>query len=164
MEKARKIYNEMILDKANNNKFSSVWLEFYDLEKQFGDEKHQRKLLYRALNDVSNNDEKEIIYDHLHKFEKLNGNINQFNNFYTKYEQFMQQRRIELAQLAESNKKNNKKKEVTEERKPFQQKSQKDQQQSKRPNQQVKDNIKEGKGNENNLKRKVCLKESIFNN
>ena len=74
MDQCRKIYNEMILAKSDQCKYSSVWIEFYDLEREFGDEKHQRKLLNRALNEVLSVDEKEIIYELLVKFEKLNGN------------------------------------------------------------------------------------------
>jgi hypothetical protein len=89
MEKARKIYNEMILDKSDIGKItSSIWIEFYDLERKFGDEKHQRKLLNRALSELTDQNEKEIIFDSLFKFEKLNGNTNQFSNVYFKYEQF----------------------------------------------------------------------------
>jgi hypothetical protein len=97
MEKSRRIFNEMIITKGNVGKFAVEWIEFYDLEKVYGDEKHQRKLLNRALNEVRDNTEKEIIYDLLFKFEKLNGNINQFNVFYWKYQQFKQSLQIELA-------------------------------------------------------------------
>jgi hypothetical protein len=88
MDQCRKIYNEMILAKSDQCKYSSVWIEFYDLEREFGDEKHQRKLLNRALNEVLSVDEKEIIYELLVKFEKLNGNVQQYSNVYFKYEQF----------------------------------------------------------------------------
>lgn len=88
MDQCRKIYNEMILSKSDYCKYSSVWLEFYDLEREFGDEKHQRKLLMRALNEVTSINDKEIIYDLLIKFEKLNGNIQQYSSIYLKYEQF----------------------------------------------------------------------------
>lgn len=97
MEKARKIFNEMIITKGNVGKFAVEWIEFYDLEKMYGDEKHQRKLLNRALNEVRDNLEKEIIYELIFKFEKLNGNVNHFNAFYWKYQQFKQNLQIELA-------------------------------------------------------------------
>ena len=97
MEKTRRIFNEMILNKGNVGKFAVEWLEFYDLEKLYGDEKHQRKLLNRALNEVKDATEKEIIYELLLKFEKLNGNVHQFNTLYWKYEQFKLARQIELA-------------------------------------------------------------------
>jgi hypothetical protein len=99
MEKARKIYNEMILAKCDLGKYvSSIWVEFYDLEKQFGDEKHQRKLLNRAVNELADGDEKDIVYDLLVKFEKLNGNVHQFSQAYTKYESFKKAREIEMSQ------------------------------------------------------------------
>lgn len=87
MEKSRKIYNEMILAKTDAARYSQIWLEFYDLEKDYGDKKHQRKLLNRALNEV-NMDEKDIIYETFFKFEKLNGNVIQHSNIYFRYEQF----------------------------------------------------------------------------
>ncbi len=87
----------MIITKGNVGKFAVEWIEFYDLEKMYGDEKHQRKLLNRALNEVRDNLEKEIIYELIFKFEKLNGNVNQFNAFYWKYQQFKQNLQIELA-------------------------------------------------------------------
>jgi len=98
MEKCRKIYNEMILSKGNISKYAQVWLEFYELEKQFGDEKHQRKLLNRAVNELESNDEKEIVYEELLKFEKLNGNVHQFGNFNLRYQQFRQLRDKEIAE------------------------------------------------------------------
>ena len=104
MEKSRKIYNEMILGKSDIGKLtSSIWLEFFDLEKQYGDEKHQRKLLNRALNELNENEnEIEILFDELLKFEKLNGNAQQLSNIYSKYEQFKQKKEAAkaVAQLA----------------------------------------------------------------
>ena len=87
----------MILSKGNVGKFAVEWLEFYDMEKLYGDEKHQRKLLNRALNEIKDNSEKEIIYDLLIKFEKLSGNISQFNAVNCKYQQFKQQLQLELS-------------------------------------------------------------------
>ena len=88
MDQSRRIYNEMIIAKSDHYKYSPIWIEFYDLEKQFGDEKHQRKLLNRALNEVVASEDKEVIYEILVKFEKLNGSVQQFSNVYYKYEAF----------------------------------------------------------------------------
>ncbi len=77
----------MILAKTNAAKFSQIWIEFFDLEKEFGDNKHQRKLLNRALNEV-NMDEKEVIYEIFFKLEKFSGNVQQQANIYFRYEQF----------------------------------------------------------------------------
>lgn len=87
MEKSRKIYNEMILAKTDAARYAQIWLEFFDLEKEFGNEKHQRRVLNRALNEV-NMDEKEIIYEIFSKFEKHNGNVQHHANIYFRYEQF----------------------------------------------------------------------------
>lgn len=105
MERTRKIYNERILAKSNLGEYSSeVWLEYYALEMQFGDEKHQRKLLNRALNELKDDREKEIIYEVLLKFEKLNGNISQFSSINEKYEQFKQKVLAELSKKKNHNK------------------------------------------------------------
>jgi predicted transcriptional regulator len=96
MEKARKIFNEMIITRGSLSKYAHDWAEFYEIEKVYGDEKHQRKLLNRAVNEVVESNEKEVIYDLLYKFEKLNGNAHQFNSVYTKYEQFKEMRQLEL--------------------------------------------------------------------
>ena len=96
MEKSRKIFNEMILAKTDASQYAQIWLEFYDLEKEFGDEKHQRKLLNRALNEVSGQ-EKETIFDVLLKFEKLNGNAQQHANVYFKCEHFKEACKVEAA-------------------------------------------------------------------
>ena len=98
----------MILSKSDYCKYSSVWLEFYDLEREFGDEKHQCKLLMPALNEVSSINDKEIIYDLLIKFEKLNGNIQQYSSIYLKYEQFrLEQEQKNNNKLGIINQKNN---------------------------------------------------------
>ena len=152
MEKSRRIFNEMIITKGNVGKFAVEWLEFYDLEKLYGDEKHQRKLLNRALNEVKDNAEKEIIYDLLFKFEKFTGNVNQYNAIYWKYQQFKQQRQIELANLA------NKKYEKPQ-NKPF--KKTESHQTEKKPAIIAGDASKTSKPsqqlNSNNLKRKVSF-------
>ena len=99
MDRARKIFNEMILAKSDIGKItSSIWVEFYDLERKYGDEKHQRKLLSRALLELTDNAEKEVVYDLIVKFEKLNGNIYQFSTVYTKYEHFRSLRAAEIAE------------------------------------------------------------------
>ena len=93
MEKSRKIYNDMILAKTNAAKFTQIWIEFFDLEKEFGDGKHQRKLLNRALNEV-NMDEKDVIYEVFFRFEKYSGNVQQQANIYFRYEQFKEVSRV----------------------------------------------------------------------
>ncbi|CAF0720727.1 unnamed protein product [Brachionus calyciflorus] len=87
MDKSRKIYNEMILAKSDIGEIShEVWIDFYQLEIQYGDEKHQRKLLNRALNELKYDTDKQVILELLVNFEKLNGNIGHFKTAYHKYE------------------------------------------------------------------------------
>jgi hypothetical protein len=106
MDKARRIYNEMILGKSDIGKITStIWIEFFELERQYGDEKHQRKLLNRALGELTDNSEKEIIYDTLIKFEKLNGSVHQYTAVYAKYEQFKAAREADIAEKRAKSKK-----------------------------------------------------------
>ena len=100
MEHARKIYNEQIMCKGSIGKHASEWLEFYDLERSYGDEKHQRKLLTRALNqlDANNDRERAVILHELLKFEKLNGNVSQANNAFMRYEEFKEQQLVKQHQ------------------------------------------------------------------
>lgn len=81
MEQARKIWNEMIIQKGMG-KYSQEWIEYFNFEREFGDEKHQRKVLYRALNEVT--DSPEVICDLLLKFEKYNGSIDSYWSAYTR--------------------------------------------------------------------------------
>lgn len=160
MEKSRKIYNEMILNKGNNSKYLSEWLEFYDLEKQFGDEKHQRKLLNRSLNELVNDSDKEYVCDLIYKFEKLNGNASQYKNAFLKLQQIKD---INLLKLAEKNQskeqfsKTNKKFDNKNDNKKPQEKkagqTQSQQVKSKDTTQAPKKNVENG----SNLKRKVRI-------
>ncbi len=159
MEKSRKIYNEMILNKGNNSKYLSEWLEFYDLEKQFGDEKHQRKLLNRALNELVNENDKEIISELIYKFEKINGNASQYKNAYLKYQQIKDSNLIKLAEKNKSNdqySKTNKKFDNKIDNKKPQDKKSGQKHLPAKPNDatQVSKKIAE---NGNNLKRKVTI-------
>lgn len=86
----------MILAKSDIGEVSSeIWIDFYQLEIQYGDEKHQRKLLNRALNELKYDAEKQIIFELLNKFEKLNGNIGHFSSVYNKYELFKNKLQVE---------------------------------------------------------------------
>lgn len=109
MEKARKIFNEMILDKSQLGKYSSsIWLEFIEFERQYGDEKHERKLLTRAIHELIDDEEREIIYDVAQRFEKLNGNVHQFAKIYSKFEAFRAKREAEKERAAKEAKKSGK--------------------------------------------------------
>lgn len=78
----------MILAKSDIGQVSSeIWLDFFQLETQYGDEKHQRKLLHRALNELKYDQDKQIIYELLIDLEKLTGNAGQFSSVYFKNEE-----------------------------------------------------------------------------
>lgn len=161
MEKTRKIFNEMILDKSQLGKYSSsIWLEFCELERQFGDEKHERKLLTRALNELVDDDEREFMYEAAQRFEKLNGSVQQYARVYGKFEAFRARRAAEkekAAKEAASAAKNNK----TAGGKPGagSSKQQKSQQQSSETTNnkgaRSKSNNNETSNNNNTMKRKV---------
>lgn len=109
MEKARKIFNEMILDKSQLGKYSSsIWIEFIEFERQYGDEKHERKLLTRALHELLDDEERDVIYDVAQRFEKLNGNVHQFAKIYNKFEAFRAKREADKEQAAKEAKKSGK--------------------------------------------------------
>lgn len=145
MEKSRKIYNEMILAKTDAARYAQIWLEFFELEKEFGNEKHQRRLLNRALNEV-NMDEKEIIYDLFSKFEKHNGNVQQHANIYFRYEQFR-----EISLLIASRKKNKTQQQAVSASVDFQKPKQARSEQTKQPLEASKKSLDRS----NSLKRKV---------
>jgi hypothetical protein len=149
IEQARKIWNEMIIQRGMNQ-FCSEWIEFYEFEKEFGDEKHQRKVLLRGLNDCV--DSNEHLCELLLKFEKQNGTIESFTLAKLKCDKIFDQINAENAKIAakdEELKKSQNKKPKQQE--PPQQK--KPQQQQKQPKQKEVQNKQT-----NNLKRKVsCL-------
>jgi squamous cell carcinoma antigen recognized by T-cells 3 len=98
IEGARKIWNERIINKPSFSLYASEWLEFLELEKEFGDEKHQRKVLTRALHECQDKggdkgkENRQLILETYYKFEKLNGNVHQFNNAFMKLEHFKQKK------------------------------------------------------------------------
>ena len=78
IEHARQIWNgRTLMNKTHNQMLSNLWKNYYYMELNFGDEKHARKVLYRALNYVSTMDFPMIICDLLLDHEKKYGNIQQ---------------------------------------------------------------------------------------
>ena len=81
------------LDKERFNTVKSYKILKTELDKADGPEKFKvfmaELVKPRVLPLVEDRDpDKEIIYDLLIKFEKLNGNIQQYSSIYLKYEQF----------------------------------------------------------------------------
>ena len=141
IEQARKIWNEMVIQRGMNQ-FCNEWIEFYEFEKEFGDEKHQRKVLLRGLNDCL--DSKESICELLLKFEKQNGTIESYTHAKIKCDKIFEQINYENLRNAEEEQlkqKQNKKPQQKIEQKKQQPKQQKEIQDKKM----------------NNLKRKVSF-------
>ncbi|XP_072043836.1 LOW QUALITY PROTEIN: squamous cell carcinoma antigen recognized by T-cells 3-like [Amphiura filiformis] len=71
MEKARGIWNDVMASGYGNQ--AQMWLEYYNLERTFGDNKHCRKILHRAVNSAS--DWPESVCDALVNFEREEGTL-----------------------------------------------------------------------------------------
>jgi hypothetical protein len=141
MEQARKIWNEMIIQRGLGQ-LSTEWIEFFQFEKEFGDEKHQRKVLLRGLNE--SNDSKEILCDLLLKFEKQNGTIESYTVAKLKCDKIFNQINAEIERkLVEEEEEK-----VKQNKKPQQKQPQKE---KSKPKQQKQDKDAQNK----NLKRKV---------
>ena len=134
IEQARKIWNELIIQKGMNQ-FCSEWIEFYEFEREFGDEKHQRKILLRGLNDSV--DSKESLCELLLKFEKQNGTIESYSLAKLKCDKIIDEINAENARIAQEELKKKQSKKPKQQEPP-------QQQQNKQPKQK-----------DNNLKRKV---------
>ena len=97
MEQARKIWNEMIIQKGLG-KSAQNWIEFYEFENQFGEDKHKRKVLLRSLNEAI--DMQDVLCDMLRRFEKQNGTTEQIITANKKIEAVMKKyneaREVEL--------------------------------------------------------------------
>uniref|UniRef100_A0A0P4WF69 RRM domain-containing protein n=1 Tax=Scylla olivacea TaxID=85551 RepID=A0A0P4WF69_SCYOL len=78
-ERTREIWNDIIMKRNNNFKSSNLWLEFINLERSFGSEKHCRKLFRRALERVW--DEVEIISLAYLRFEQETGDLESMEEF-----------------------------------------------------------------------------------
>ncbi|KAL3858472.1 hypothetical protein ACJMK2_013061 [Sinanodonta woodiana] len=86
MEKSRQLWNEILIQGQANE--ASVWLEYYRLERAYGDSKHCRRVLQRALNSVT--DFPESIVDAYINFEREEGTLDQYDQAVTKCEAQMQ--------------------------------------------------------------------------
>jgi hypothetical protein len=80
IEHARQIWNgRTLMNKTHNQIISNLWKNYYYMEINHGDEKHARKVLYRALNYIQTMDYPVIICDVLLEHEQKYGNIQQVN-------------------------------------------------------------------------------------
>ncbi|XP_027207543.2 squamous cell carcinoma antigen recognized by T-cells 3 [Penaeus vannamei] len=108
MERAREIWNDIIMRRNNNFKNVSLWLEFINLERCYGTEKHCRKLFRRALERVW--DWVESIGSAYLRFEQETGTIESMEEFQKRYEDRMfivnKKRAEDAAKLGEGNENN----------------------------------------------------------
>lgn len=86
-ERAREIWNDIIMKRNNNFKNSDLWLEFINLERSFGSRKHCRKLFRRALERVW--DRVEAIGIAYLRFEQETGDLESMTEFKKRYEDRM---------------------------------------------------------------------------
>jgi hypothetical protein len=78
IDHARQIWNgRTLMSKSHNQLISNLWKNYYYTEINYGDEKHARKVLYRALNHIQTMDYPLIICDILLEHEKKYGTIQQ---------------------------------------------------------------------------------------
>lgn len=78
IDHARKIWNgPTLMNKSHNQMISNLWKNYYFMELQYGDDKHARKVLYRALNHIQTIDYPWSICEILSEHEKKYGNIQQ---------------------------------------------------------------------------------------
>ncbi|CAF1247873.1 unnamed protein product [Adineta ricciae] len=78
IDRARQIWNgRTLMSKTHNQLIANLWKNFYYTEIHFGDEKHARRVLYRALNHIETMDYPMSVCDLLLEHEKKYGTIEQ---------------------------------------------------------------------------------------
>uniref|UniRef100_A0A669B6J7 Spliceosome associated factor 3, U4/U6 recycling protein n=1 Tax=Oreochromis niloticus TaxID=8128 RepID=A0A669B6J7_ORENI len=71
MQKARELWDSIMT--KGNAKYANMWLEYYNLERSYGDSIHCRKALHRAVQCTS--DYPEHVCDVLLSFERVEGSL-----------------------------------------------------------------------------------------
>uniref|UniRef100_A0A672P5G3 Spliceosome associated factor 3, U4/U6 recycling protein n=1 Tax=Sinocyclocheilus grahami TaxID=75366 RepID=A0A672P5G3_SINGR len=71
MQKARELWDSIMT--KGNAKYANMWLEYYNLERSYGDAAHCRKALHRAVQCTS--DYPEHVCDVLLNFERVEGSL-----------------------------------------------------------------------------------------
>ncbi|CAF0880688.1 unnamed protein product [Rotaria sp. Silwood1] len=88
IEHARKIWNgRTLMNKTHNQMISNLWKNYYYTEINYGDEKHARKVLYRALNHIQTMDYPLIICNLLLEHDNKYGTIQQLKETKDKLKQ-----------------------------------------------------------------------------
>merc|ERR1719376_1895634 len=85
MPEARKIWSDVISLSKSGGDSAKLWLEYAQLEANFGSIKHQRKVYQRALERVKSSDPTEIAESWL-AFERMEGDLNQVEDCEAKIE------------------------------------------------------------------------------
>lgn len=111
IEHARQIWNgRTLMNKTHNQMISNLWKIYYYTEIHHGDEKHARKVLYRALNHVQTMDYPLSICDLLLEHEKKYGTIEQLKEAKDKLRQIKSKIvQNETSKRQQQSNKNNKK-------------------------------------------------------
>ncbi|RUS77540.1 hypothetical protein EGW08_014694 [Elysia chlorotica] len=86
MEKAREIWNTIM--QGGHGAEAALWLQYYRLERMFGDTKHCRRILQKALNSVT--DWPESITHAYITFEREEGDLEQYDTAVAKCEAQME--------------------------------------------------------------------------
>ncbi|KIH68407.1 hypothetical protein ANCDUO_01253 [Ancylostoma duodenale] len=74
-KKGRQIWDDILA--SGGGRFAEKWLEAVKLERQFGTAEGARKLLYKALNSVS--DHPTLVYEYFIQFEREEGTLEQLD-------------------------------------------------------------------------------------
>lgn len=82
MPKARELW-ETVMSKGNG-KYANMWLEFYNLERAYGDPSHCRRILHRAVQSCS--DYPEHVCEVLLTFERVEGSLEDWDTAVQKTE------------------------------------------------------------------------------
>lgn len=83
-EKAREMWNDIVMKRNNNFKNGNFWLEFINMERSYGSEKYCRKLYRRALERVW--DWVEVIGSSYLRFEQEAGTLESMQDFIKRYD------------------------------------------------------------------------------
>ncbi|XP_054168370.1 squamous cell carcinoma antigen recognized by T-cells 3-like [Oppia nitens] len=110
IEKSRELWNELMKSRPDISSQAQNWITFSRLEKQYGNDKHYRKILLRGLN--ASSDWPESVGQLLLEFEREEGvSIESFDEVFNKFETIMNktnEKRIKLAEREAEEKKRQK--------------------------------------------------------
>ncbi|XP_077995883.1 spliceosome associated factor 3, U4/U6 recycling protein-like [Glandiceps talaboti] len=119
---ARELWEEVM---AGHSREAQMWLEYFNFERAYGDNKHCRKVLVKAVNSTS--DWPELVCEALTNFERQEGSIEQYEAAVDRVENQMKKvndRRTKAAEqeadrVREEQEKLDKKRQVKAEKKAF---------------------------------------------